>query len=64
MVELADRFPVYDFLVAYGRVSHWIPVHHPDATVYVSLPVEVHEGVYYGFAQVRVHGEPGPVPVA
>ena len=64
MVELAGGVPVDDLLVTDGRQSDWVPIDHPHTSIYIAFFVEVHESVDDGLAQIRVHGELGPVPVA
>ena len=64
MIELADGVPVDHFLVTYGSKPDRIPIHHADTSVDIAFFVEIHECIDDSLAQVRVHGEFRPVPVA
>ena len=64
MVELADSVLVDHFLVTYGCESHRVPVHHAHASIDVSFIIEVYECADHSIAELRIHSELGPVPVA
>ena len=64
VVELADGVPVDHLLVTHCGQPDRVPVYHPDTSIDIAFPVEIDECVYHRIAQVGVHGEFGPVPVA
>ena len=64
MVELAGGVLVHYFLVAHSRESNRIPVHHTHTLINVPFLIEIYKGVDNCLAQIRVHSEFGPVPVA
>ncbi len=64
VIELAGSVLVHHLLIADGREPHRIPVDHAHTSIYKTLVVEIDEGVDHCLAQVRVHSELSPVPVA
>ncbi len=64
MVELAGGVLVDNFLIADRSKSDRVPVDHSHSPVYQTLVVEIDESVDHRLAQIRVHRELRPVPVA
>src|SRR5574344_1406129 len=64
MVKFALGIFVNDFLIANCSQTDWIPVNHPYSSIYPSFLIKIDKSIYYGFRQIWVHGEFGPIPIA
>ena len=64
VIELADCILMHNLFVTYSCKTNRVPVHHTYSPVDISLFIEIYECIDHGLAQIRIHSELCPVPVA